>query len=339
MRAAYYDGNRKIRVGDCEPVGPGPGQVQLRVSYCGICGTDLHLFHGNMDHRVHTPHVFGHEMSGTVAAVGPEGAARRGDRVVVRPLDPCNDCPACRAGNSHICQKLKFIGIDTAGALQGLWTVPAHTIHHLPASLSMKTAAMVEPVAVACHAVRRADLREGEYVVIQGGGPIGMLIALVARSVGARVTILEVNPFRIKLARDLGFEVLNPKDTDVVDHVTKATKTAGADVVFEVSGAAVAAEMMTKLAKVRGKIVIVAVFPEAPKVNLFQFFWRELTLVGTRVYQPQDFDWAIELSTSGKLPLDRLITEVCSLDAVESALHRLESGGEVMKILVECSPQ
>ena len=338
MKAAYYEGNRNIRIGQCSPAEPAPGEVQLQVSYCGICGTDLHVFHGNMDHRVQFPQVFGHEVSGTIAAVGKNvKGLKPGDHATVRPLDPCNDCPACRAGNSHICQRLKFIGIDRPGALQALWTVPAHTLHKLPDALSLRTAALIEPLAVACHDVGRAELKAGDYTVVQGGGPIGILIALVAREAGAEVLISEVNPFRLQLARELGFEALNPKEVDVAAHVTEVTQTAGADVVFEVSGSVAGAESMTKLAKVRGKIVVVAVFSEAPKVNLFQFFWRELSLAGARVYQPEDFDQAIEIASAGRLPLDRLITEVCPLDGLESALHRLESGGEVMKILVDCT--
>jgi (R,R)-butanediol dehydrogenase/meso-butanediol dehydrogenase/diacetyl reductase len=338
MKAAYYEGNRTIRVGACAPVAPGPGQVQIQVSHCGICGSDLHLFHGDMDHRVRAPQVFGHEMSGTISAVG-EGvnAFAAGDHVTVRPLDPCGTCPACRNGNSHVCQRLKFIGIDAPGALQALWTVPAHTLHRLPASLSLEEAALVEPVSVACHDVRLAGVQAGEYVVVQGGGPVGTLIALVCQHSGARVLITEVNPFRLKLARELGFEALNPKETDIVQYVTDQTATAGADVVFEVSGSAAGAEMMTKLARVRGRIVIVAIFSEAPTVNLFQFFWRELRLLGARVYEPQDFERAISLAASGALPLSQLITEVCQLEDLESALHRLESGGDVMKILVRCS--
>lgn len=338
VKAAYYEGNRKIRVGACAPVAPAAGQVQIQVSHCGICGSDLHLFHGDMDHRVSVPQVFGHEMSGTITAAG-EGVSgfAPGDHVTVRPLDPCGECPACRAGNSHVCQKLRFIGIDAPGALQGLWTVPAHTLHCLPASLPLDTAALVEPLSVACHDVRLAGVAAGEYVVVQGGGPIGTLIALVCRHAGARVAVSEVNPFRLRLARELGFEALNPKEVDVVQHVTAQTGTAGADVVFEVSGSAAGAEMMTKLARVRGRIVIVAIFSEVPKVNLFQFFWRELRLLGARVYEPQDFEKAIALAASGALPLGRLITEICRLEDLESALHRLESGGDVMKILVRCS--
>ncbi|HWB96206.1 MAG TPA: alcohol dehydrogenase catalytic domain-containing protein, partial [Bryobacteraceae bacterium] len=294
MRAAYYEGHESIRVGDCVAVAPAAGQVQIRVSHCGICGTDLHLFHGKMDHRVKIPQVIGHEMSGTIAAVGPDVRDYRpGDRVTVMPLDPCGSCPACKAGHSHVCQRLKFIGIDTPGALQGLWTVPAHTLHRLPDSLSLEHAALVEPIAVACHDVRLGEVKPGDFAVVQGAGPIGTLIALVARHAGARVLLTEVNPFRVRLAQELGLEVLNPKETDAVAYVEEQTGGAGADVVFEVSSSPAGAELMTKLARVRGRIVIVAMFPEPPKVDLFRFFWRELRLCGARVYEHQDFEKAI----------------------------------------------
>ena len=171
MRAAFYEGQEKIRIGDCAPVAPGKGQVQIRVSHCGICGTDLHVFHGKMDHRVTFPQVIGHEMSGTITAVGEgvDGWANT-DRVTVRPLDPCGNCPACRAGHSHICQKLKFIGIDAPGAMQGLWTVPAHTLHRLPDNLSLEQGALIEPIAVACHDVRLGAVKQGEFVMVLGGG-------------------------------------------------------------------------------------------------------------------------------------------------------------------------
>ncbi len=337
MRAAFFEGNQTFRVAPCVPVEPGPGQVQIRVEYCGICGTDLHLFHGAMAHRLTLPHVMGHEMSGTIAALGAGVAGYQpGDRVTVRPLDPCGQCPACQAGHSHICHNLKFIGIDTPGALQGLWTVPAHTLHRLPASLSLRSGAMVEPIAVACHDVRMGEVRAGEHVVVIGGGPIGVLIALVARTRGARVLMAEVNPFRIQLARQLGIDAVNPKDTDLVALVNERTGAAGADVVFEVSGSAAGSEMMTKLPRTRGRIVVVAIYAEPPKVDLFRFFWRELRLAGARVYEAEDFEMAIQLASSGKLPLDQLITNVVPLDRLEDGMRQMETGGEVMKILISC---
>jgi 2-desacetyl-2-hydroxyethyl bacteriochlorophyllide A dehydrogenase len=337
-RAAFYEGNQSIRVGACTPVSPGPSQVQIRVSFCGICGTDLHIFHGAMDKRVRMPQVLGHEMSGTIVAAGAEvqGFAP-GDRVTVRPLDPCGKCPACVAGHTHICMNLKFIGIDAPGALQGLWTVPAHTLHRLPKSLSMEQGALIEPIAVACHDVRLGEVAAGEYVVVQGGGPIGLLVALVARSRGARVVVSEVNPFRLKLARELGLDAANPLETDLVQKVMDETGTAGADVVFEVSGSAAGVEMMTKLARTRGRVVVVAIFSRPQNVDLFRFFWRELRMCGARVYEPQDFEAAIALAASGSLPLDRIISGVRPLDGLADAMHQLESGGDMMKILVRCS--
>jgi len=338
MQAAFFSGNQTIYTGPCVPVPPGPRQVRIRVAFCGICGTDLHLFHGAMAHRLHLPHVMGHEMSGTIETIGPEVEGWRvGDRVTVRPLDPCGDCPACHAGHRHICQNLKFIGIDTPGALQGLWTVPAHTLHRLPESLSLRQGALIERIAGACHDVRTGEVKKGDYAAVIGGGPIGMLIALVAQSRGARVVMAEVNPFRIGLARELGIKAVSPTETDLTALVNEQTGGAGADVVFEVSGSATGAEMMTKLPRTRGRIVVVAIFGDAPKVDLFRFFWRELKLTGARVYEPEDFEAAIGLAASPALPLDRLITTVVPLDRLEEGFRQMERGGEVMKILVACS--
>jgi 2-desacetyl-2-hydroxyethyl bacteriochlorophyllide A dehydrogenase len=255
----------------------------------------------------------------------------------VRPLDPCGHCPACVAGHSHICHNLKFIGIDTPGALQGIWTVPAHTLHRLPDSLGLREGAMVEPVAVACHDVRMSDLKQGEFAAVIGGGPIGILVALVAQARGARVVLAEVNPFRVRLARDLGIDAVNPLETDLPQLVSERTGGAGADVVFEVSGSQAGADTMTKLPRTRGRIVVVAIYAEPPKVDLFRFFWRELKLSGARVYEPEDFELAIELAATGRLPLAKLITDVLPLNRLEDAMHRMEGGGDCMKILVSCT--
>lgn len=337
MRAAYYAGKETITVGDCRPLPPSAGQVQIRVSHCGICGTDLHVYHGNMDHRVKTPQVIGHEMSGTIEAVG-DGVTgwKPGDRVTVMPLDPCGDCPACKAGHGHVCMKLKFIGIDVPGALQTLWTVPAHTLLRVPDELSLTHAALIEPIAVACHDVRLGEVKPDEYCVVIGGGPIGSLVALVAKQAGARVLVSEVNPFRVDLGRKLGLDVVNPKEVDLIPYVWEQTGGAGADVVFEVTGAAAGAEVMTELPRVRGRIVIVGVFAKPVPVNLHKFFWRELKLCGARVYEHEDFEKAIQLAAARALPFEQLITDIYPLDRLRDGLVEMEKGGGVMKILVEC---
>lgn len=335
-QAAFYEGNRKIRIGRHDPAAPGYGEVQLKVSHCGICGTDLHIFHGAMDKRVAMPQVLGHEMSGTVHRLGEAVEHFRiGDRAAVMPLVSCGACPACAAGHQHICHHLKFLGIDTPGAFQTYWTVPASTVCRLPDSLSLKHGALIEPLAVACHDVRLAAVKEGDQVVVLGGGPIGMLVALVAQQAGADVILSEINPYRVELARSLNMEAINPREADLTALVMQKTHHAGADIVFEVSGSPAGASIMTELLRTRGLAVVVAIFAQAPKIDLFRFFWRELRLQGVRVYEPQDFTDAIALAASGKLPLDELITDLRPLSALKSGFEDMEKGGQVMKILLE----
>ncbi len=335
LPAAYYHGDRTVRIGECILQSPGPEEVRINVSTCGVCGTDLHIFQGHMDQRLVMPQIIGHEMSGWVAEVGSDvGSWKVGDRVVVRPLDPCLKCPACLAGHRHICHHLKFLGIDTPGAFQASWTVPAHSLHPLPSSVSMEKAALIEPLAVACHDVRLGRVQPGDYVIVIGGGPIGLLAALVASGAGARVLISEVNPFRVNLAANLGLEALNPQDTDLVAAVEKATDGAGADVVFEVSGSADGALVMTQLVRTRGRIVVVAIHADPPRVDLFRFFWREIELCGVRVYEAQDFEKAIRLVESSELPFDQLITHRSPLSELSSVLKQMESGAEIMKVLI-----
>jgi 2-desacetyl-2-hydroxyethyl bacteriochlorophyllide A dehydrogenase len=336
VKAAYYGGDREIRVGECKIQAPGSGEVRIEVAYCGVCGTDLHIYMGHMDGRIDMPQVIGHEMSGKIVEMGTDVTGWAiGDSVVVRPLDACGQCAACNAGNGHVCQKLNFIGIDSPGAFQGSWTVPAYTLHRLPDDMPMDLAALVEPMAVACHDVRLGEVVSGEKAVVIGGGPIGLLNALVARHAGAEVRVAEVNEYRLQMARSLGLETVNPRKEDFVAHVEAWTEGGGADVVFEVSGSQAGAEVMTKLAKVRGRIVVVAIFAEPPKIDLFQFFWRELKMCGVRVYEPEDYDRAIELTASGELPLEKLITERLSLDELPDAFARLEAGTDAVKILID----
>lgn len=343
MKASYYQGHKTLTTGDAPRVPPGPGEVRINVAYCGICGTDLHIYQGHMDKRVKIPQIMGHEMSGTIAEIG-EGVTgwAVGEQVVVRPLDPCGECPACRAGHSHICYRLKFLGIDTPGAFQAGWTVPAHTLHRIPADMPLDRAALIEPVAVACHCVRRGGVKAGEFAAVIGGGPIGMLVAMVARQAGARVLISEINPYRLNLAADLGFEAVNPTEVDLLGLVEERTSTsaspgAGADVVFEVSGSQPGAAIMTQLARTRGRIVVVAIFAFKPEVDLHRCFWRELTIVGTRVYEPEDFERAIALVATGEIDVEPLISARLPLDALQSAFEDIEAGKNLMKVLIKTS--
>jgi threonine dehydrogenase-like Zn-dependent dehydrogenase len=274
-------------------------------------------------------------MSGTVAEVGAgvDGFAP-GDRVVVRPLDAGGETAADR-GLSHISRNLRFLGIDTPGAFQTSWTVPAFTLHALPDGVDLRLAALTEPLAVACHDVQRAEIRPGDTAVVIGGGPIGLLIALVARRAGARVLLSEVDAERLALAVDLGLDVVDPGSTDLAARVEQLSS-GGADVVFEVSGSAAAALEMTQLACLRGRVVVVAIHTEPRQVRLFDLFWKELQLRGARVYEPADYERAIELLTEDALPLDRLVSRVEPLERLPALLEEMSAHPVGVKVLVDC---
>ena len=335
--AVRYTAARTLTTGPGETAPPGPGQVELAPAYVGICGTDLHIFHGDMDARVRTPAVIGHEMAGRVVRTGPgvEGFAP-GDPVTVMPLRWDDTCPACRRDHRHVCQNLDFLGIDSPGAMQQRWTVPAATLVRLPESLALDRAALVEPTAVAVHDVGRAGVRPGERVAVIGGGPVGVLIALVARAAGAEVRVVEPSDHRRRLAGQLGLHTWDPATDDVPRLVQDWTGEAGADVAFEVSGAEAGIQTAVETLAVRGRLCLVAIHPRPRPVNLHRFFWRELTLIGARLYDRADFETAVRLVADGTIPVERLISKVVPLRDAPSAFHLLEAGGDVMKVLVDC---
>ncbi|MET4637810.1 alcohol dehydrogenase catalytic domain-containing protein [Mycetocola sp. 2940] len=334
-RAANYTKSGHIELGSSPAFPPDEGLVQIRVAYVGICGTDLHILHGHMDHRVNAPQPIGHEMSGTVEAVGAGvDSVRPGDTVTVMPLDWCGDCPACRAGHAHICHRLNFVGIETTGALQELWTVPASIVVPIPAGVSLQHAALVEPLAVASHDVRRSRLAAGETALVIGGGPIGQLIALVSAQVGAKVILAEPNADRRAFAARHGATVVDPIADDLGAIVSEHTSGAGADVVFEVAGVAATALDAVRHARTRGRVVMVAIHPQPVPIDLHRVFWRELELIGARVYEREDFDHAIELIRSGLVPADELISATVPLARTLEAFETLTTA-QALKVLVD----
>ena len=163
-----------------------------------------------------------------------------------------------------------------------------------------------------------------------------MLVALVAKEVGAQVVISEVNPKRIKLAQEMGFTVVNPAEADLVQYIDTQTDGDMADVVFEVAGVQPAIDVMTEVARFRGRIVMVAIHGQARPVDLFKFFWKELKLIGARVYEPEDYEKAIELITKNELPFSSLITAVEPLSAIQQVFENIDKNPDGMKVLLDC---
>jgi (R,R)-butanediol dehydrogenase / meso-butanediol dehydrogenase / diacetyl reductase len=335
-RQAVYLGDRNIIVRDGVTAAPGRSEVRIDVAYTGICGTDLHIVHGAMDQRVAMPAVIGHEMSGRIVEVGPGVAGWAvGEPVTVMPLVWCGQCPACQRGHNHICHRLNFLGIDSAGSMQSSWTVPVDVLVRLPPALSLQDAALVEPTAVAVHDVRRGQVVAGERVVVVGGGPVGLLVAMAARAVGADVMVLEIDEHRRMVGTSLGLTVLDPASAGLIAMVDEWTMAAGADVAFEVSGSAAGITTATHVLGVRGRLVMVAIHSAPREVDLFRVFWRELTVLGARVYERPDFDTAVQLLSTGDILVGPLVSQVVPIDDVTEAFTVLEAG-RAMKILIDC---
>lgn len=336
MKATQYEGNKTFSVVEKDVEAPATGEVRIKVAYSGVCGTDVHIYHGMMDKRVKMPQTIGHEMSGTIDAIGADVSGFKvGDKVVVRPLDDSKAKPSDK-GFNHICEELNFIGIDSPGSMQQYWNVPAFTLHKLKDNTDLKLAALIEPLSVATHDVRLSELQAGETAVVLGGGPIGLLVAMVAKEVGAQVIISEVNPVRIAKAKALGFDAVSPLDVDLVKYVHGKTEGRKADVVFEVAGVQPALDVMTEVAGIRGRIVMVAIHGQPKPVDLFKFFWKELKLIGARVYEREDYEKSIALITANELPFEDMITDVQPLTNIQQVFENIDKNPDGLKVLMDC---
>ena len=334
MRAAFYHGPRVFRPGTAPTPRPGPGEALLRVRRVGICGTDLHIFQGHLEHRVKHKAIIGHETVAEVTEALGDSGFRPGDRVVVEPLSFCGTCRACRMGASYICYNLKVLGVDLPGGLQEYWAVPTARLLAVPAALSDDHAALIEPLAVAVHDVSRAGVKAGDAVFVFGGGPIGTLIALVSRHRGARVAVAEINPHRVAMLRDLGLSVVGPGE-DPVRFAQDWTQGDGADVAFEVTGHPAAVRAVTDTVRVWGTISIVAIHAEPMPFDLYRLFAREVSVHGSRLYARADWEEAIRLGAGGAVPLAPLVSRKIPLESLQAGMEEALAGGPVMKVLVD----
>jgi (R,R)-butanediol dehydrogenase / meso-butanediol dehydrogenase / diacetyl reductase len=335
MKAAIYSGRRRLEI--CERPLPEilPGEVLLEVCRAGICGTDLKIFQGQMEDRARPGRILGHEMVGIVREPVIGGAFDPGDRVVVEPTIFCADCPPCRRGQTHVCQRLRLLGIDQDGAFQEFCAVPEHRLHKVADSIPDDHAAMIEPLAVAIHAVRLSALHAGETVVVIGGGTVGLLIATLARKAGAKVVVLEINPYRLQFARRFQFEAFDPGENGTAKFVADLTQGAGANIVFEASGSPGGAHLTTALAAVQGRVIIVGIHGRETPMDLFQIFFRELSVQGVRAYASEDFKEAIRQTAGGEIDLAPFISKHYPLEKIQEAMETGIGGAPGMKVLID----
>jgi L-iditol 2-dehydrogenase len=337
MKRATMTAPGRIEIEDVPPPSPGAGEVLLRMKRIGICGSDIHVFHGKHPYTSY-PVVQGHEFSGVVEALGAgvTGVAV-GRKVTAMPQVVCGQCPPCRRGDYHICDRLKVQGFQAPGCAQELWVTRADSLVPLPDDFTFEQGALVEPVSVAVHAVRRVGDVAGRRVAVLGAGPIGNLVAQTVRAGGGRVLITDLSEHRLDIARRCGLELVsNPANETLREAADRAFAGEGFDLAFECVGVeATMTAAVSELAK-GGTLVVVGVFGDKPRVDVGLVQDRELQLLGTLMYQRDDYLRAVELIASGAVVTEPLMSRHFGIDEYLEAYRFLDRArDEVMKIFID----
>lgn len=334
MRAAVYVEKGRLEVQERPLPALGAGDALLRVSHCGVCGTDLHFV---MDGWGRPNSIGGHEFSGRIAALGPEVSGWSiGDRVVGGPTPPCGECDYCRMGRPPLCEaRPPFGATEFQGAFAGYVKVDARQLHAVPEGLGLREAALAEPLAVALHGITLSGARPGQRALVFGAGPIGALTVAALRAGGVDdVVVCEPRPVRRALAEKLGAASLEPGALEVP--AMPFTIVEGAfDVVFECSGKPMAFEAGLAQLKRAGTLTILGTGMERPRLDPTRVLLNELTVTGGYEYDASGFDDALALLASGSLPTDVLLEPSdVSLDDLLPAMLKLSEGRLGGKVLV-----
>lgn len=327
----------RIEIGEAPAPTPGAGEVLLRIQRIGVCGSDIHVFHGKHPYTSY-PVVQGHEFSAVVEAVGPgvEGI-EPGCKVTALPQVVCGRCPPCLRGDEHICDVLKVQGFQAPGCAQQLWVTAADKVVELPDSFSFEQGALVEPISVAVHAVARAGHLQGRRAVVLGAGPIGNLVAQAARASGAQILITDLSDHRLDIARRCGLpNTSNPSREDLQTASRRVFGAQGFDLAFECVGVEATLTAATESLAKGGTLVVVGVFGDKPRMDLGLVQDRELRIIGTLMYQRPDYEQAVSWVASGDIITEPLMSEHFPMDRYLDAYRYIdEKRDQTMKVFID----
>ncbi|HUE57946.1 MAG TPA: alcohol dehydrogenase catalytic domain-containing protein [Acidimicrobiales bacterium] len=334
MPTAVYRGEHTVVVEEIPIPEVGPSQVLLEISHCGICGSDLHLM---MEDWGPPGMRGGHEFSGVVVAVGPDVAGwAPGDRAVGGPTPGCGRCSYCRDGRTNLCAEREGgIGIGPAGYAR-YTTIDAERLFRIPPDLALRTAALVEPVAVALRGVHRGATRPGERVLVTGAGPIGLLTIAILRAEGVTdITVSEPGERRRKLAARVGARTVVTPDQLPAPAMPTEIAAEPYQLAIECSGRADAMEAALANLDRAGRLVLSGTGMRRPRFDSNRIILQELTVTGTVEYVPADYHNAIALLANGRLAVDELIEPAdVPLDRLQEAMEQLMAGELAGKVLV-----
>lgn len=322
MKAIYVSEPGKLEVIEREiPEIEKDTQVLVKITAAGICGSDIHIFHGTHAYASY-PRIIGHEGCGVVEKVGKEvKGLRPGDPVIIEPIHGCGTCYACKNGRYNCCPDIVVAGVHADGVMEEYLVVESRQLYKYDPQLTPAEAATAEPYTIGAQANAQANTMPGDIVLVHGAGPIGMIICDMAESRGATVIVSEVNDARLELARDFGATyTINPTREDLKTAVMKITEGKGVNVVFETSGVPALTSLSVELLSPHGRLVPLTFAPEPVPINFRLVNKNELVIAGTR-NQNSKFKEVVESLPKRKDRLDKLVTHIFTVDEAEKAFE------------------
>ncbi|OBX35121.1 putative zinc-type alcohol dehydrogenase-like protein YjmD [Halomonas elongata] len=337
MQAFQVNAPQDYRLVETEIPDAAPGEVLVRVAFAGICGSDMHIIHGD-NAFVRFPRITGHEFAGLVEAVGEgvEGVAI-GDRVCVDPVISCGRCYPCRIDRPNVCTALEVIGVHRNGGFEERVNVPAGNVHRLPEGLGLDAAALVEPYTIAANVLDRMQPHPGDRLLILGAGVIGLTILQLARALGIEdVTVSDVIDARLATARELGAtRTFNGAEQDVEAEIQALTDGEGMPLIADAACVPALLPQMLRMASPAGRIGLLGFTPTPSDLSQLEVIKKELTLVGSRLNN-RKFPEVIELMASGRLDPLALISHRLPFDDMPGAIEMLDHHPErARKVLIQ----
>ena len=316
----------------------GPGEILLRIKKIGVCGSDIHVWHGAHPYTPY-PVIQGHEFSAVVEAVGAGVTkVKPGMKATAAPQQVCGTCNPCKRGDYHICDSLKVRGFQAPGCAQDFFITTEERIVPFPESLSFEQGALIEPAAVAAHATNRVPTLKGKNVLVTGAGTIGNLVAQAAICRGAKkVLITDLSDFRLQKAIDAGIDgVCNVRDEKLAEKCKAFFGEEGFDVAFEAVGHERSLDDAIQNIQKGGDIVVLGVFGGKPSVDMSTVGDREISLIGTLMYRQEDYAQAVEWIASGAMKTSLLVTKHFPFEDYEKAYHFIEKEADkTLKVVID----
>lgn len=340
MKAAVLKSWLNMEMCDIPMPVPGKNEALIKIKLAGVCGSDITVYRGK--HMTATVHVvLGHEILGTIESLpeGYDGKFKIGQRVLMNPIISCGHCSACKHGLPWVCENLKLLGIHVNGGYEEYCTVDVDKLVAVRDETPDDVAILGEPFAVGIHVMVNSKVQQGDKIFISGGATVGLYIAILAKAAGAeRVIISEINEPRRQFVESMGIETINPNDVDAMDLMREVTDGGGFDIVYDTSGAASCILQMPDLCRCGGKMLSLGMSSDAYQFIIGKVAFKEITLVGNRLYSQEDFEEGVRFVEDNwqELHLDRMVTDRLPLSEAEKAVQMMINGENICKIILYC---